>query len=396
MRELVRQAMEDGALGVASSLIYAPAYYADTRELIELCKVAADYDGIYISHLRSEGNQLVEGVDELLTIARQSGIAAEIYHLKAAGEKNWDKLQTVINKVERARSEGLRITADMYTYTAGATGLNAAMPPWVQEGGFDRWRDRLRDPKIRKRVQREMKAETDEWENLLLLAGSPERVLLVGFKNPQLKHLTGKTLDEVAQQRGTSPEETAMNLVVEDGSRVDTVYFLMSEDNIKQKIALPWVSFGSDAGAPSNEGVFLKSNPHPRAYGCFARVLGKYTRDEDVITLETAIHKMTGLPAQTLGLRRRGLLKRDYFADVVVFDPAKVKDLATFAEPHQYATGVEHVYVKRLAGLEGRPAHRSETWASGKGPWIPPQRPATPGRQSFRRGVRHSSAYLRL
>ena len=345
MRALVRREMENGALGVGSSLIYAPAFYADTTELIELCKVAAQYDGIYVSHLRSEGSRLLEAVDELLRIAREAGIAAEIYHLKAAGQHNWTKLDQVIQRVEAARAEGLGITANMYTYTAGSTGLNASMPPWVQEGGFGRWRDRLRDPRIRDRVLREMRAPTDEWENLLLLAGSPEKVLLVGFKSANLKHLTGKTLADVARQRGKTPEETAMDLVIEDGSRVDCVYFLMSEENVKKKIALPWVSFGSDASALAPEGPFLKSNPHPRAYGCFARLLGRYVRDQRVVPLEAAIHRLTGLPATNLGLRRRGFLRPGYHADLVVFDPAIVQDHATYENPHQYATGVRDVLV---------------------------------------------------
>jgi N-acyl-D-amino-acid deacylase len=345
MRQLVRQAMEDGALGIGSSLIYAPAFYAKTDELVELCKVAAEYDGLYISHIRSEGNQLLEAVDELISIARQANIAAEIYHLKAAGQENWGKLDEVIQRVEAARADGLRITADMYTYTAGATGLNAAMPPWVQEGGFNRWRDRLRDPKTRQRVKKEMETPTDKWENLLLMAGSADRVLLVGFKNDALKHLTGKSLAEVAKQRGKSPSETAMDLVVEDGSRVECVYFLMSEENVKKKIALPWVSLCSDSSSLAPAGVFLKSNPHPRAYGSFARLLGKYVREEKAISLELAVHKMTGLPARNLGIRRRGLLQPGYFADIVMFDPAKVEDHATFDTPHQYATGVRDVLV---------------------------------------------------
>ncbi|MBC8354009.1 MAG: membrane dipeptidase [Planctomycetes bacterium] len=345
MRELVRDEMEQGALGIGSSLIYAPAFYADTNELIELCKVAAEYDGLYISHIRSEGNQLLEAVDELIKIAREANIAAEIYHLKAAGKDNWGKLDAVIQKVEDARAKGLRITADMYTYTAGATGLNASMPPWVQEGGFNRWQDRLRDPATRAHVVKEMRNPTDEWENLLLMAGSAEKVLLVGFKNPDLKHLTGRSLADVARQRGKSPEETAMDLVVEDGSRVGCVYFLMSENNVKKKLALPWVSFCSDSSSLAPEGVFLKSNAHPRAYGSFSRVVGKYVRDEKVISLETAVRKLTGLPATNLGIRQRGWLKLDYFADIVVFDPATVQDHATFDEPHQHATGVRDVFV---------------------------------------------------
>jgi N-acyl-D-amino-acid deacylase len=345
MRAIVRQAMEEGALGIGSSLIYAPAFYASTEELIELCKVAAEYDGLYISHMRNEGNQLLEAVDELLRISREAGIAAEIYHLKAAGRENWSKMDDVIEKVEAARAEGLPITANMYTYTAGATGLNATMPPWVQEDGIDRWRDRLRDPKIRARLLKVMREPTDDWENLLALAGSADKVLLVGFKNPDLKHLTGKTLAEVAARRKQSPEETAMDLVIQDESRVETVYFLMSEENVRKKIALPWLSFGSDAAAPATEGVFLKSSQHPRAYGCFARLLGKYVRDEKIIPLETAIHKLTALPAKNLGIRQRGRLMSNYFADLVIFDPAKIQDHATFDSPHQYSTGVRDVLV---------------------------------------------------
>jgi N-acyl-D-amino-acid deacylase len=345
MKALVRHEMEAGAMGIGSSLIYAPAFYADTHELIELCKVAAEYDGLYVSHIRSEGNRLLESVDEFLQIAREAGIRAEIYHLKAAGEANWPKLDQVIAKIEQARKDGLQITADMYTYTAGGTGLNAAMPPWVQEGGLDRWIERLRDPKTRARVIREMKTPTDKWENLLLAAGSPERVLLVGFKNETLKPLTGRSLAEVAKQRGISPEEAAINLVIEDGSRVDTIYFFMDEANVRKKIALPWVSFCSDSESLAPEGAFLKSHPHPRAYGSFARLLGKYVRDEKVIPLEAAVHRLSGLPAANLRLTDRGRLKKDYFADVVVFDPAMIADRATFAEPHQYATGVKHVFV---------------------------------------------------
>ena len=350
MRALVRQAMEEGALGVGSSLIYTPAFYADTDELVALSKVAAGYGGMYISHMRSEGNRLLEAVDELLTIAREAGIPAEIYHLKAAGRENWHKLDDVIARVEAARAEGLKITADMYTYTAGATGLDAAMPPWVQEGGFEAWRTRLRDPAVRARVAREMRTPTDAWENLLLAAG-PDNVLVVGFRNEKLRRYTGMTLAEVAEERGVSPETAAMDLVVEDSSRVGTVYFLMSEDNVRRQIALPWMSFGSDAGSLAPEGVFLNTNPHPRAYGNFARLLGRYVRDEGLIPLEEAVRRLTTLPASNLKLRRRGALKPGYFADVVVFDPKEIRDHATFAEPHQYATGVVHVFVNGTAVL---------------------------------------------
>jgi len=345
MRALVRQAMEEGALGVGSSLIYAPAFYAKTDELIALSEEAAQYGGMYISHMRSEGNTLLEAVDELLAIARTAGLPAEIYHLKAAGRENWPKMDEVIARIEAARAEGLQITADMYTYTAGATGLDAAMPPWVQEGGLREWIGRLKDPAIRRRVALEMRTPTTAWESLYLLAGSPDQVLLVAFKQDSLKYLTGKTLADVAALRGTSPEETAMDLVIADDSRVGTVYFLMSEQNVAKQIALPWVSFDSDAEAPATEGVFLKSNPHPRAYGNFARLLGKYVREERVIPLQQAVHQLAQLPATNLKLRRRGTLAPGFFADVVAFDPNTIIDHATYAEPHQYATGMVHVFV---------------------------------------------------
>ena len=351
MQALVRQAMEEGALGVGSSLIYAPAFYARTDELVALARAAAPYGGMYISHMRSEGNRLLEAVDELLTIARDGGVPAEIYHLKAAGRENWPKLDAVIRKVDSARAAGLRITADMYTYTAGATGLDAAMPPWVQEGGYIEWAERLRDPEIRERVAREMRTPTDEWENFFTAVESPEQIILVGFRNDSLKPLTGRTLGEVARMRGTSPEETAMDLVIQDGSRVGTVYFLMSEENVRRQVSIPWMSFGSDAGALAPEGAFLRSNPHPRAYGNFARLLGRYVRDEQLVPLEDAVRRLTSLPAQNLKLRRRGSLRTGYFADVVVFDPVRIRDHATFEQPHQYATGMRHVFVNGVQVL---------------------------------------------
>ena len=351
MRKLVAQAMEEGALGVGSSLIYAPAFYAKTDELVALSEEAGKHGGMYISHMRSEGNRLLEAVDELIEIARRAKVPAEIYHLKAAGRQNWDKLDAVIKKIEEARASGLRITTDMYTYTAGATGLDAAMPPWVQEGGLKKWIERLKDPATRERVKKEMSTPSNDWENLYLSAGA-DKVILVAFKNDKLKPLTGKTLAEVAKERGKSPEETAMDLVIEDDSRVGTVYFLMSEDNVRRQTALPWMSFGSDADALAPEGVFLKSNPHPRAYGNFARLLGKYVRDEKALPLEDAIRKLTSLPATNLGIRERGLLKEGYFADVVVFDPAKIQDHATFEKPHQYSTGVRHVFVNGVQVLK--------------------------------------------
>ncbi len=352
MRFLVREAMEQGALGVGSALIYAPASFASTEELTELAKVAAEYGGMYISHLRSEGDRLLEAVDELITIARDAGIHAEIYHLKAAGKTNWSKLQEVIEKVEAAQAEGLQITADMYNYTAGKTGLDAAMPLWVQEGGHQAWVTRLKDPAVRRRVRREMAAPGADWENLYLAAGSADKLLLVEFKNDSLKPLTGKTLAEVAQMRGKSAEDTAMDLVIEDDSRVGTVYFLMSEENVEKKIALPWVSFASDAGSIANQGVFLGSNPHPRTYGNFARLLGKYVREEGIILLEEAIRRMTSLPASNLKLEGRGSLEPGSFADVVIFDPQKVQDHASYDNPHQYSTGVIHVFVNGQQVLE--------------------------------------------
>lgn len=349
MRGLIDQAMRDGALGVGSSLIYAPAFYAKTPELVALVKVAATHGGMYISHMRSEGNRLLEAVDELITIARESGARAEIYHLKAAGRDNWGKLDAVIQKIEAARAAGIEITADMYTYTAGSTGLDAAMPPWVQEGGYNAWADRLRDPRTRRRVLREMSTPTNDWENLYLAAGA-EGTLLVGFKNDTLKPLTGKTLAEVARARGKSPEETAIDLVIEDGSRVQVVYFLMSEENVRRQMSLPWMSFGSDAGSMAPEGVFLKSSTHPRAYGNFARVIGRYTR-EGVVSLPDAIRRLTSHPAQVLRIRNRGSLAPGYFADVAIFDPAKVEDHATFEKPHQYSTGMVHVLVNGVPVL---------------------------------------------
>jgi N-acyl-D-amino-acid deacylase len=355
MRALVRAAMEEGALGVGSSLIYAPAFYAKTPELVELAKAAAPYGGMYISHMRSEGNRFLEAIDELIEIARSAGVRAEIYHLKAAGRDNWGKLDAAIKKVEAARAGGLAITADMYTYTAGATGLDAAMPPWVQEGGLEAWTGRLKDPAIRARVEREMNEPSDSWENLYRAAGA-DGVLLVAFKNPALKPLTGKTLAEIAKLRGKSPAQTAMDLVVEDGSRVGTIYFLMSEDNVRRETALPWVSFGSDEGAPSNEGAFLKSNNHPRAYGNVARLLGKYVREEKALPLAEAIRKLTSLPAGNLKIDHRGRLAPGYYADLVLFDPATIADHATYDKPHQYATGVRHVFVNGIQVLkDGEP-----------------------------------------
>jgi N-acyl-D-amino-acid deacylase len=345
MRQLVRTAMQEGALGVASSLMYPPGLFADTSELIELSKVAAEYNGMYISHMRDEGAHMIEAIDELLTIAREANIRAEIYHLKSSGKPNWHLFDDAIAMVEDARAQGLDITADVYTYPAGATGLNVTIPPWVQEGGFEASLDRMSDPETRARIIAEMNSPSDEWENMWLMAGSPENILMVGFKNDDLKHLTGKTVAEVAAMRETSPEETVMDLIVEDGSRIGTIYFTQSEDIVRKAVALPWVSFNSDAASLAPEGIFLNSNTHPRAYGSFARVLGKYVRDEKLLTLQEAIRKLAALPAHNLRIDRRGELKQGYYADVVVFDPATVQDHATFTEPHQYSTGMVHVFV---------------------------------------------------
>jgi N-acyl-D-amino-acid deacylase len=345
MRAVVRQAMQEGAFGVASALIYAPGAYATTEELVELTKAAAPFGGMYVSHMRSEGARLLEAVDELITIAKQASVPAEIYHLKAAGETNWPKMNEVIKRVNDARASGLRITADMYTYSAGATGLDAAMPPWVQEGGLAEWRKRLQDPATRATVIEEMRSPNTSWENLMRLAGTPDRVLLIGFRSEALKPLTGKTLAEVARMRGKSPEDTAIDLVIEDDSRVETIYFLMSEDNIRKQIAQPWVSFGSDAAALAPEGAFLQSSTHPRAYGNFANLLGKYVREEQVISLTEAVRRLTSLPASNLGIADRGMLKAGNYADIVVFNPVTISAPASFASPRQYATGVIHVFV---------------------------------------------------
>ena len=352
MQVLVRQAMREGALGVGSALIYAPAFYAKTDELVALAQAAGESGGAYISHMRSEGNRLLESLDELITIARSARIHGEVYHFKAAGESNWPKMSQAIAKIDEARAQGLDISANMYSYTAGATGLDAAMPPWAQEGGVDAWIKRLKDPATRARIAKEMREPTNAWENLLLAAGKPDNVLLVAFNSEALKPLTGKTLAEVAQLRGKSPEETAMDLVIEDHSRVGTVYFLMSEDNVKLGLSQPWVALGSDEGSYAPEGVFLKFQPHPRAYGTFARFLGRYVRDGHVASLADAVRRLSALPAHNLKLHDRGELKVGAFADIVVFDPATIGDRATFDRPQQYATGMRDVFVNGVQVLK--------------------------------------------
>jgi len=352
MKLLVRQAMEEGALGVTDALIYPPATFAKTDELIALSKEASKYGGTYSSHMRSEGNKLWEAVEELITISKEANIPAEIHHLKAAGKDNWYKMDSVIKRVERARKEGLDVAADMYTYVAGATGMTSALPPTLQDGGFGKLRERLMDPKIRKEMVKAMNTDATDWENLYYGAGGAEHVLLLGFKQDSLKKFTGKTLAEVAKIRGTSPEETAMDLIVQDSTRVGVAYFLMSEENVKKQVSLPWVSFGSDEASYTPEGVFLKSNAHPRAYGNFARVLGVYTRDEKLMSLQEAIRKLANLPSKHLKLQKRGELKVGNYADIVVFDPAKVKDNATFDKPHQYSEGMIDVFVNGVQVLK--------------------------------------------
>jgi N-acyl-D-amino-acid deacylase len=373
MRDIVRREMEAGALGIGSSLIYAPAFYASTDELIELCKVAAKYHGKYISHIRSEGNRLIEAVEELIRISREAKIPAEIYHLKAAGEANWSKMSRVIAMIEQARRSGLRITADMYTYTAGATGLDASMPPWVLDGGYEEAFKRLGDPEIRKKIASAIRTPSRDWENLFLAAGSPDRVLLVEFKSEALKPLTGKTLAEAARMRGEDPIDTIMNLVLEDRSRVGTVYFMMAEENLNRQIRLPWVSFGSDAASMAPEPPFTKSSAHPRAYGNFARVFSRYVREDNALTLAEAVHRMSGLPATNLELDQRGFLRSGMFADVVVFDPATIADRATFEKPHQYAVGVRDVLVNGAVVLrngEHTNARPGRAWW-GRGKSVP-------------------------
>jgi N-acyl-D-amino-acid deacylase len=356
MQGLVKQAMEEGALGLTDALIYSPNTYAKTPELVALAKVSARCGGMYIAHIRSEGDRLESAVQESIDIAKASGAPAEIYHFKQAGRDNWHKLDSVIARINAARASGIRITANMYNYTAGATGLDAAMPSWVQDGGLEKWIARLKDPAIRARVIAEMHdAHPKTWENLYAGAG-PEGTLLLAFKNPKLKPLTGKTLAEVAKMRGRSAEDTAIDLVIEDGTRVGVAYFLMSEDNVRREVALPWMSFGSDEAAPAPEGVFLLSNSHPRAYGNFVRLLGHYVRENHDVTLPDAIRRLSGFPAQNLSLSDRGLLKTGYYADIVVFDPATVADKATYAKPHQLAVGVDDVLVNGgIAFRDGKP-----------------------------------------
>jgi N-acyl-D-amino-acid deacylase len=368
MKALVKEAMEEGAMGIGSALIYAPGFYAKTDELVELCKVASSYGGSYITHIRSEGNQFTQAVDEVLSIAKQANIHCEIYHLKAAGKQNWFKEDLVIAKIDSARKAGLNITTNMYNYVAGATGLDAAMPPAVQEGGIKEWIKRLKDPQMRPQILKAMRTPTNDWENLMLGAGA-SGMLLEGFKTDSLRYLTGKTLAEAAKIFGKTPEETACDLVIKDGSRVEVIYFLMSEDNVKKQMKLPYMSFGSDAGSMAPEGVFLKSSTHPRSYGNFARLLGKYVRDEKVIPMQEAIYKLTTLPATNLKIKKRGALQVGHFADVVVFDPLSIQDLATFEKPHQLSIGMKQVFVNGVQVLKNGEHTGAKSGRAVYGPW---------------------------
>jgi N-acyl-D-amino-acid deacylase len=352
MLDLTREAMREGAMGLGTSLIYAPAFYASTEELIELSKAVGEYNGMYISHIRSEGNRLVESVEELIKIGTEAGVHAEIHHLKAAGRDNWHKLDDVIDLVEQVRSEGQNVTANMYTYDAAGTSLAAMFPPWSQEGGHSAWIERLRDPDTRQRIAHEIATPTQDWENFYLMAGGGEGILLLGFRSEELQHYVGMTLAEVARDRGTGEIQTAIDLTIEDNNRIGAIWQLMSEENVQHQIQLPWMSFGSDGGTFAAEGDVLNRRMHPRAWGNFARLLGKYVRDRELIPLEEAIYRLTGLPAENLGLTKRGLLETGYHADIVIFNPHTITDHATFEEPHQYATGVEHVFVNGVQVLE--------------------------------------------
>jgi N-acyl-D-amino-acid deacylase len=342
MKMLLRHAMEEGAVGLSSALQYVPASFAKTDELIELCKETAKYDGMYISHIRDEGSKLLPALDELITTAKLADIRAEVYHLKQSGKSSWNLLDDVIRKVDSARAAGIQITADMYNYVASSTGFDIIMPDWVQEGGLDEWVKRLGDPVIRRKVGPEI------IDGIIQRTGSADKVLIIGLDNDSLKYLTGKTLAEIAKMRRKPPEETVMDLIIQDHSRISVVYFSMSEDNVRKQITLPWMSFCSDGGSYAPEGVFRKFSTHPRAYGNFARLLGKYVREEKIIPLEEAIHKLSSLPASNLKIRNRGELKNGFYADVVIFDAGTIRDNATFEKPQQYATGVVHVFVNGI------------------------------------------------
>lgn len=354
MQELVREAMEDGAMGLSSALIYAPAWYADTEELSALADAAAEYNGLYATHLRSEGDRLTEAVNEMLQITQETGIASHIHHLKAAGTENRQKLDEVIDSVENAQDAGYDISSNMYLYTAAATRLSAVIPPWAREGGRQDMLERFQNPVTRKRILAEMESDETEWENFLQMVNSPGDITLTGFRTEEMQRFVGWTLAEAARAYGRSPAETVLELIAEDNYTINAVFHLMSEENVQKKVQLPWMTFGSDSGSMAAEGVFLNRRPHPRAYGNFARLLGRYVREEGLLSLEEAVHRLTGFPAGLLGIdQERGRLEEGYYADIVIFDPEEIRDHATYDNPHQYASGVMHVLVNGVSVLTG-------------------------------------------
>ncbi len=372
MKSLLHQAMREGAMGMSAALIYPPATYQTTEELIELCHVVAEYDGMYITHLRSEGEQFIAALDELIQVMRATGVTGEIYHLKASGKSNWHKMDEAIKKIEAARAEGLPLTADMYTYPYSGTGLASCIPAWAHDGGFQRMIERLKDPHLRERIKTEMSLPSDQWENMFYENGA-DGILLAGFAKQELRQYQGMTLRQVMTERGTSAADTVIDLLIEDNSRIFTLYFSMSEDNLRQQMKLPWVSFCSDAGSIATEGAFLSYHPHPRAYGSFARVLGKYVRDEGAITLSEAIRRLSGFPADNLKLKHRGYLKPGNFADLAIFAPEHIQDHSVPGNPHQYSEGMVHVFVngvqvlrdgKHTGDLPGR-VLRGPGWVPG-------------------------------
>lgn len=353
MRALVREAMEDGALGVSTALIYAPGAYAKTDELVALAEQSAQCGGLFASHIRSEGDRFLEALDELIAISRRSGAPAELFHIKVGGPANWPAMPIALNRIQAARAAGIRISANMYSYAASGTGLTASIPPWVQQGGWDAFMARIKDPAIRARGIAEMRDPKPDWENVMRGAGGPDGVVLSSFRTDALRRLAGKTLAEIAKLRGTDPEETLLQLIEEDGSRIEAFYFTMSEDNLRLQLRQPYVSIGSDAAALSITPQIIKSGAHPRAFGTFARIYAKYVREEKVLTMQEAVRRMTSLPAAHYQLGDRGWLKPGFTADVVVFDPARIRDRATYQQPFRFAEGVEEVLVNGVPTVVG-------------------------------------------
>lgn len=351
MKRLLHEAMREGAMGMSAALIYPPATYQSTEELVELCRVVAQYDGMYITHLRSEGNRFMEALDELIHIMRATGVSGEVYHLKATGSQNWRKMDQAIEKIEAARAAGLALTADMYTYAYSGTGLASCIPPWAHDGGFDKLIERLKHPETREKIKAEMNGPATDWENMFY-ENDNDGIFLAGFANRELRRYQGVTLSEVMSERGTSAADTVIDLLIEDNSRIFTLYFRMTEDNLRVQVQLPWVSFCSDAGSIANEGNFLSYHPHPRAYGSFARVIGKYVRDEGLVTLQDAVRRLSGFAADNLKIAGRGYLKPGCFADIAIFDPEQVQDHSAPGDPHRYSEGMAHVFVNGTQVLE--------------------------------------------